>query len=167
MRARSNACGLAFLIRHGAEEAVDACSKTLVEAWTGLDENVVRASLDDPSIAHDSDFVGKMADNIEVVRDVQIAQTVIDLKVDQQVDDLPARGEIESGEGFIENNETRVEGERSGYCQPLALSTAQLACAASLRFLCEPDLMEQFHRSQSTLFLRHRALNAKRLFNDL
>ncbi len=86
-------------------------------------ENVAcAAEFDDLAQIHDSDAVGNVAHDLNVVRNEQVCQSEVPLQVHEQVEDLRLHGHIERRGRLIEDDELRIEGQCAGNRDALALS---------------------------------------------
>ena len=80
--------------------------------------------LDDLAVAHHGDFVGEVSGHGEVVGDEEKGCAERGLEFEKEIGDLRLNRAIESGEGFVENENFGLERERAGDGQPLALAAA-------------------------------------------
>ena len=110
-----------------------------------MTENQIRwTHFNDSTRVHHRNFIREMAHDVQFMRNIQVSDIVDRLKFEEQVDDLPTRRKIESGEGFIENDHFGPERKRTGDGEPLALSTAELVSSAVLKIRRESNLVEEF-----------------------
>ena len=93
--------------------------RTRVEVVDGGD-------LDDDAEVHHGDAVGDVADDPEVVRDEDIGEVEVLLQVVEQVDDLCLDRDVKRRDGLVGDDQLRVQGERAGDADPLALATGEL-----------------------------------------
>ena len=82
--------------------------------------------LHQPAQIHDADRIADVAHDGQIVRDEQIGQATLALKIAHQVQDLCLHGDIERRGRFVTNEEVRFGGERAGDRDALALATAEL-----------------------------------------
>ena len=134
MRARSTS-GSGIGIAESSE-IVYGCSGFVVQL-------VGRRHLDDHAQVHDGDAVGDVPDDGEVVRDEQIRQVELRLQLLEQVDDLRLDRDVERGDRLVGDDEVRVERERAGEADALALPARELVRVARGRVRREADDLEQ------------------------
>ena len=82
--------------------------------------------LDDLAEVHHRDPVGDVADHAEVVRDEQIRQAELVLKLLEQVDDLRLHGHVERRHRLVGDDQLRVQRQRPGDADALALPAGEL-----------------------------------------
>ena len=68
-------------------------------------------------------FAGQLRDCAHIVRDEQISQTTLALKLVKQRQDLVANRDIECGNRFVENHDPWFGGQRACNGNALTLST--------------------------------------------
>src|SRR5437867_13268276 len=83
------------------------------------------APLDNCPFPHDGNFVGDVAHQCQVVRNVKISEGLSCLDVQQQVYHLRLDGKVQSGEGLVQDKELWPEKQSSRERQPLALAAAE------------------------------------------
>jgi len=93
-------------------------------AWC-LPEVSYRTAFDDATGLHDGDAICHMADDGEIMRNEQQAESALAPQAQQQSQDLGATGDIERADGFIADQEPRPHSYRAGNGDTLALSTRQ------------------------------------------
>jgi hypothetical protein len=81
--------------------------------------------LDDSPGVHDSHPVAQMANDGQVVRNEQVSDSELRLKVLQQVNDLRLHGNIESADGFITDDQFRAQRDGAGNPNALSLTTGE------------------------------------------
>src|SRR5205823_11280269 len=84
-----------------------------------------RCDLDDAPAAHDRDSVGDIVDDGQVVRDEEVSQAKLFLKIHQQVQDLRLDRHIEGGDRFIADHQLGPQSKSAGDADALALSTGK------------------------------------------
>ena len=84
------------------------------------------AGLDDAAGLHDGDGVGEVSDEGHGVGDEQAGEVVAGLEVAEEVDDLGGDGDVECGDGLVEDEEGGAEGEGAGDVDALALAAGEL-----------------------------------------
>ena len=98
--------------------------------------------LHDAAEIHHGDAVGDMLDDRKVVRDEEVGEPAIALQVLEQVDHLCLHRDVERGDRFVADDEARLDGERAGDADALALPARQLVREALGRIGREPDLAD-------------------------
>ena len=78
------------------------------------------------ALAHHHHAVGDGADDREVVRDEEHGEAEALLEIGQQVEDLGADGDIEGGNGLVEDDQLRPGDEGAGDGEALALAAGKL-----------------------------------------
>ena len=68
----------------------------------------------------------RRARRAEVVRDEQIGEPQRLLQIQQQVEDLRLHGDVERGNRLVGDDQRRVQRQRAGDADPLALAAAEL-----------------------------------------
>jgi hypothetical protein len=111
---------------------------------------------------HDHDPVAHVAHDVEVVGNEDVGQVELRLEVVEQVQHLSLDGLVERGDGLVEDDRLRREGERPGDVDALPLAAGQLvrvAAAEALRL--EPDLGEELvgerHGRRAPQAVHHRS----------
>jgi hypothetical protein len=102
------------------------------------------AGLHDFAQVHDGDAVADVLDDGEVVGDEEVGEREFLLELFEEVDDLCLDRDVEGGDGFVEDEELRIQGERSGDADALALTTGELVGEAAAEFAAEADELEKF-----------------------
>src|SRR6185437_5751139 len=97
-----------------------------VRVRRALEDVVSRPDLDDLSEIHHRDAVGDVTDEREVVGDEERCETEVALQRLEQIDDLRADRHVQRRDGLVEDHHLRVEGERTGEADALALPTGEL-----------------------------------------
>jgi len=97
------------------------------------------AHFNDPAEVHDRDLIRDVPDDGQIVRDKQIGDAELALQPSQEVDDLCLDRNVERAHWFIANDQIRVDSDRSGDPDPLALSTAELPRVPTYESRVEAD----------------------------
>ena len=84
-----------------------------------------------------------MADDVEVVRDEDVGEAEVALQVLEQVEDLRLHGDVERGHRLVADDQLRVDRERAGDADPLALAARELVRKAVVVLGVEADDLEQ------------------------
>ena len=92
-----------------------------------LVEDVRRCDLAQAAEVHHGDAVTDVLDHGQVVRDEQDGQVVLLLQVLQQVEDLGLHRHVQGGHDLVADEELRLEHQRTGDADALALPTRELA----------------------------------------
>ena len=108
-----------------------------------------------------------MLDHREVVRDEQVGQAELALQVAQQVDDLRLHRDVERRHRLVADDQARVERERAGDADALALPAGKLVRIAVERLRPQADLAEQLGRPGLRAPGRGDAVIGQRLGDDL
>src|SRR5690606_3802743 len=96
-------------------------------ALLGVREDFVAgAAFDEVAAVHDDDAVGDFGDDSEIVGDEQHGCAVLVLQFFYQREDLLLRGDIKRGGGFVGDEQARLQDERHGDDDALALAAGQL-----------------------------------------
>src|SRR6266404_3723750 len=104
-------------------------------------EKVGRASLlHDLAMLHDCDRIHRSGQKIQIMRGKEERQPLFRAQLHQLFQDLSGDQQIESGEDFVEDQQTRAEYQRTCKSDPFALATTE--------FLW-PALMAIFGNAQS------------------
>jgi hypothetical protein len=85
-------------------------------------EMVHRATLHLLAEIHHHHAVADVADDVEVVADEDIGQVELRLQVYEQVQHLRLDRFVERGDGLIQDDDARLEGQRSRDVDPLPLA---------------------------------------------
>ena len=91
-----------------------------------LVDGVGRPELHDLAQVHDRDPVGDVADDAEVVGDEEVGEAELLLQVLEQVEDLGLDRDVERRDGLVGDDQLRVQGERPGDADALALAAGEL-----------------------------------------
>src|SRR5439155_4361570 len=89
-------------------------------------ELVAIGELDGVTEIHDHHAVGDVADDVQVVRDEDVGECKLALQVLEQVEDLRLHRDVERGDGLVAHDQLRVDGERAGDADALALAAREL-----------------------------------------
>ncbi len=92
---------------------------------------------------HHGDPVGDVAHDAQVVRDEDVGQPELRLEVLEQVEDLRLHRDVERRDGLVGDDQLRVDGERAGDADPLALAARELVREPVVVLGVEPDHLEQ------------------------
>src|SRR5205085_4750532 len=104
---------------------------------------VARRDLHQLAQVHHRDPVGDVPDDAEVVRDEYVGQAQLVLKLVEQVDHLRLDRDVERGDRLVEQDQLGVDGERSGYSDPLALAAGELVREAVEMLRAETYSLQQ------------------------
>ena len=110
-------------------------------------EVVAVADLDDLAEVHHGDPVRDVAYDGQVVRDHHVGQVELLLEVLEQVDHLGLDGDVERGDRLVGHDQLRLERERAGDADALALAAGELVRVAVVVLRVQPDGLQQvLHR---------------------
>ena len=96
---------------------------------------------------HDTDIVGEISHDAQVVRDEDIGELEASLKVAQQLEDIGLRHDIQRGKRLVEHDDLRVQDQCPCNGDPLTLPARKLGGASSGEIGRQPDLLERFGRA--------------------
>ena len=116
----------------GIGDRVDQAARVRVRR--PLVDVVGRADLDELAEVHDADRVGQVLDDGEVVRDDDVGQLVHPLQLAHQVEDLRLDRDVECRDGLVGDDQLRVQRERPGQPDALALPARELVRVELGRF---------------------------------
>ena len=105
-----------------------------------------RALFKQISEIHHADAVGDIPDDADIVRDEQIGQIFLLLQIQQQIDDLRLDGDIKRGDRLIADDKFRVQDQRAGNSDPLALTTGEFVRVAVVMLRLQADLFNDIQR---------------------
>src|SRR5688572_14164761 len=88
------------------------------------------ADLDDAPEVHDRDAIADVLYHAEIVRDEQVCQAELLLKVLEQIEDLCLHRDVERRHRLIANNELRLHRKRARDTETLPLAAAELVRVA-------------------------------------
>ncbi|MNS68216.1 hypothetical protein D3C72_1014910 [compost metagenome] len=124
-----------------------------------------RAGLDDLSLGHDADAVGKFADDTEIVGDEQHGHAVMRFQITEQLENLGLNRHVKRRRGFIGDEQFRPVGKRHGDHHTLPLAAGQfmrIGLQALFRF-ANAHLKQQFQRTRPRLRARNRLMQLQNL----
>ena len=107
-----------------------------------------------------------MPDDREVVRDEQIREVELLLQLLEQVDDLRLDRDVERGDGLVGDDEVRVDRDRAGEADALALSAGELVRVTARRVGGQADDLEQVADLRARLAPAREAVGPQRLADD-
>ena len=102
--------------------------------------------LDDPSAIHHRDAVDDVPDDAEVVRDEHHRQALLAPDVGEEVEDLGADRDVERRHRLVGDDQVRLDRERAGDGDALALAAAELMRIGAGMGGVEPDPFEEARR---------------------
>ena len=108
-----------------------------------LEHRAARTDLDDLSEEHDGDAMTHSLDDRHVVRNEKVGEAELRLQVKQQVDDLRLDRHVERRDGFVGNDDFRVERERARDGDPLPLATGELVRITLCVVRRESDVLQK------------------------
>ncbi len=82
--------------------------------------------LDQLAEVHHADRVGHVPDDRQIMRDEQVAQSVLPLQLAHQVEDLRLHRHVQCGHGLVRHDQGRAQDQRPGQRQPLPLAAGEL-----------------------------------------
>jgi len=78
------------------------------------EDSLNRALFDNRAEIHEGDIIAHITDDAEVVGDEQVGEMKGALEVDEEVEHLRLYGDIQSGGGFVEDEELGTEDDGAG-----------------------------------------------------
>ena len=128
-----------------------------------LEDRRDRTGLDDAAEIHDRHALAEIAHDAEVVRDEDEGEPAALLQPLQQQQYLRLDRNVEGGDGLVGNQQFRLQRERAGDADPLALAAAELVRVAQHRAVGQPDLGQERARALLAFRLAGNAVHAHRL----
>src|ERR1700674_4816614 len=101
--------------------------------------------LDDPADVHYRDPLADVLDDAEVVRDEEIGKPKSFLKFEEEVQDLCLDRHVQSGDGFVRNDQTGIQGKCAGDADTLTLATREGMRVSPHVFRPEANEAEHLH----------------------
>ncbi len=133
-----------------------------------LIKELIRISiLDEVAQVHNTNRVGDVLNNGQVMRDEQIGQTKLLLQVAQEVDDLRLNGNVKCGNRLIAENEIRIQRKRTSDTNSLTLTAGELMRIAMLMLLTKAASFHDAGDIIIKIFLRNDAVLTDCLADDL
>ena len=123
--------------------------------------------LDDLAQIHHRDPVGDVADHAEVVGHEQIRQAELVLKFLEQIDDLRLHRHVECRHRFVGDDQFRVQGQRPGDTDALALPTGELMGEPVVVLRVEANPLEQLLNPPLQLGALGQPVQFQRIADDL
>ena len=99
--------------------------------------------LDQLAQIHNTDAVGDMLDNAQVMRDKEVGQAHLLLQVLKHIDDLRLNRDIQRGDRLIADDELRVHSQRTGDADTLTLTARELVRVAVGMLTVQADTLQQ------------------------
>ena len=123
--------------------------------------------LDDAPEVHDGDLGRDVAHHGQIVGDEQVGQTELLLQVLQQVDHLALDRHVERGHRLVADDHARLDRQRAGDADALALAARQLVRIAQRHVGIEADQLQQLGDARLDLGLGQDLVHVHRLGDDL
>src|ERR1700730_1946132 len=111
-------------------------------AWAGI-ELIHGGYLDDFAQIHDRNPVAHVPDNREVMRNENVGQPELLLKVGQQVENLRLDRNVQSRDGLVRDDQLGSKGQGAGDADALPLATRELGGEPVVVFGVEADQAHQ------------------------
>ena len=99
--------------------------------------------LDQLAQIHNTDAVGDMLDNAQVMRDKEVGQPHLLLQILKHIDDLRLNRDIQRGDRLIADDELRVHSQRTGDADTLTLTARELVRVAVGMLTVQADTLQQ------------------------
>ena len=113
--------------------------------------------LDQLAQIHNTDAVGDMLDNAQVMRDKEVGQPHLLLQILNHIDDLRLNRDIQRGDRLIADDELRVHSQRTGDADTLTLTARELVrVAVGMLTVQANTLQQEMILSWRSLALAHR-----------
>ena len=103
--------------------------------------------LDHLAEVHDGDAVGDMAHDQQIVGDEQIGQAEFFLQLGEHVDDLRLDRHVQRGDRLVADDEVRVDRERAGDADALALAAGKFVGVAGGMLGVEADIAHELENA--------------------
>ncbi len=132
-----------------------------------LEDRLGRALLDDLAGAQHDHLVGERPHDLEVVADEQVGEAVLFLELAQQVDDLRLHRHVQRRGRLVQHDEARLEHQRPGDGDALALAARELVRVAVPPVRVDPDLAQRLDDPLVTLPAVADAVHDQALGDDL
>ena len=129
-------------------------------------ERLAVADLDDLAEIHHRDLGAEVPDDGEVVGDEQEGDAELPLQVLQEVHHLRLDRHVERGHRLVGHQQLRLQGERAGDTDALALAAGELARVAVVVLGVQPDDLEQLLDPVQHLLLGHDLVHPQRRADD-
>src|SRR5581483_12325298 len=100
-------------------------------------------------------------------RDHDVGQAIARLKTSHQVQDLRADRDVERRDRLVGDDQLRVQRQRAGQAEALALAAGELVRIAVDRVVCQAYLVEQAANRLQPLLRRAAVRDVKWLGDDL
>ena len=104
--------------------------------------------------------------DVQVVRDEDVGQAEVALQVLEQVQDLRLHGDVERRDRLVADDQLRVDRERAGDADALALAAGELVREAVVVLRVETDDLEQLLHAPLDLGVGADAVHLERLADD-
>ncbi len=89
-------------------------------------ELACRGAFDNAPEIHDEHAVGEIANDRKIMRNEEIGKRQLRLHLDQQVEDLRLDRKVEGRDRLVADDELRLQDQRAGDADPLALAAGEL-----------------------------------------
>ena len=125
------------------------------------------AELHDFSHVHDGDAGADVFHQPQVVRDEQVREPEPIFQIEQELHHLRLDRHIERRDGFVGDDERRIERERTRDSDALTLAAAEFVGIAGLVGRLQPHQLKQLSDTSAALPLCSELVNDQRLFDDV
>ena len=130
-------------------------------------EGLPVGNLDHLAQVHHRDAVGDVLNDRKVMRNEQVRGTEAVLQVLEQVQNLRLDGDVERGNGLVADDELRLERERAGDADTLALTAGKLMRVTVDVLRVEAHDVEELAHGLHALLLRAHVVDRHGLRHDL
>src|SRR5438094_779885 len=122
---------------------------------------------DNPADVHYRDPVADVLDDAQVVSDEEIGKPESFLKLEEKVQDLCLDRHIQRGDGFVRNDQTRMQGKCAGDADTLALAAREGMRVAPHIFRPEADEAKDLHDPVGSFLQVTYAVDEQRLAHNV
>jgi hypothetical protein len=148
-------------LRDSGEEFAGIDVRRLVE------DEIGGPIFDELAGAHDGDVGGELRDHRETVGDQEISEMKFLLEFLKEKEDLSADGDIESGNGFISNDERGAKNQGASDADALALTAGEFVRVAVQSVVGQANAAEELRGAGEAIVAGElRLVNRERLGND-
>src|SRR2546427_4765208 len=114
-------------------------------------DRLTRRDFYDLAEIHDRYPVADMLNHSEIVRDEEIGELHLLLKLLEQIDNLGLNGDIQGRDGLVRDDKPGTHGQGTGNTDPLPLAAAELMGITIVMILPQTHLLEKLHHPVSLL----------------
>src|SRR6266446_6016318 len=123
--------------------------------------------LHDPADVHYRNPIADVLDDAQVVSDEEIGKPKSFLKFEEEVQDLCLDRHVQGGDGFVRNDQTRMQGKCAGDADTLTLAAREGMRVAPHIFRPEADEAEDLHDTVGSFLQVTYAVDEQRLAHNV